>query len=92
MQQLHHSNFGWQTSILKPSVMPLNGFTHPSSPASYSQQLRTISEEVLFGHFMTTLNNAFERELTLEDEGYESGSESLNISTPLHIMPFLYHI
>ena len=25
-----------------------------------SQQLRNISEEVLFGHFMTTLNDAFE--------------------------------
>ena len=34
-----------------------------------SQQLRSTSEEVLFGHFMTTLNDAFEQELALEDEG-----------------------
>ena len=27
-------------------------------------------EEVLFGHFMTTLNAAFENKLTLEEEGY----------------------
>ena len=29
-------------------------------------------EEVSFGHFMITLNVAFENKLTLEDEGYES--------------------
>ena len=40
------------------------------------QQLRNISEEVLFGHFVTTLNDAFEWEYTLEDEGYESGSKA----------------
>ena len=40
------------------------------------------SEEVLFGHFMTTLNAAFENKLALEDEGYETRSKSFNISTP----------
>ena len=33
---------------------------------------------------MTTLNNTFEWKLALEDIGYESGSESLSVSTPLH--------
>ena len=56
------------------------------------QQLRHISEEVLFGHFMTTLNEAFEREIALEDKGYESGSESLNIPSPLCRTPCLYHV
>ena len=56
------------------------------------QQLRSISEEVLFGHFVTTLNDAFEWELALEDEGYDSGSESLNILTPLCRTPHLYHV
>ena len=41
------------------------------------------SNEILFGHFMTTLNAAFESKLALEDEGYESGSENFNTSTPL---------
>ena len=41
---------------------------------------------------MTILNDAFEWALTLEEEGYESGSESLNIPTPLHTAPCLYHI
>ena len=57
-----------------------------------AQQLRNISEEGLFGHFMNTLNDIFERELTLEDEGYESVNDNLNIPTPLHRTPCLYHI
>ena len=48
-----------------------------------AQHVRYISEEILFSHFVTTLNDAFEGELALEDIGYESGSESLYISTPL---------
>ena len=53
-----------------------------------AQQLRSISEEVLFGHF----NDAFEWELTLEDEGYDSGSECLNVPTPLRRTPHLQHV
>ena len=34
------------------------------------------SDKILFGHFVTTLNAAFESKLALEDEGYESGSEN----------------
>ena len=41
------------------------------------------SEEVLFGHFVSTLNAAFESKLALEDKGYESGSENFYIPTPL---------
>ena len=41
---------------------------------------------------MTTLIDAFEYQLTLEDEGYESGSEGLNIPTSLHSTPCLYHV
>ena len=48
-----------------------------------AQHLQYVEEEILFGHFMTTLNNALEWELTLEDIGYESGSESLSVPTPL---------
>ena len=54
--------------------------------------LRNISEEILFGCFMTTLNDAFKWELALEDRGYESGSESLSIPTPLYRAPHLYHV
>ena len=57
-----------------------------------AQQLRNISEEVLFIHFMTTLNNTFEWELAQEDEGYEIGTESLNVPTPLQRAPCLCHV
>ena len=48
-----------------------------------TQQLRNMSEEVLFGCFITTLNDTFERELAQEDDRYESGNKSLSIPTPL---------
>ena len=41
---------------------------------------------------MITLNNTLERELTQEGEGYESGNDSSNISTPLRRAPQIYHI
>ena len=40
---------------------------------------------------MTTLNTAFESKLTLEDEGYESGSENFNIPTPLRRTSRIHH-
>ena len=48
------------------------------------------SEEVLFSHFMTMLNAAFESKLDLEDEVYESGSENFNIPTPLQCVLLEY--
>ena len=41
------------------------------------------SHEVLFGHFVTTLNTTSESKLTLEDEGYDSGSK--NFKYPHHL-------
>ena len=41
---------------------------------------------------MTILNDASEWELALEDEGYDSGNESLNIPNPLHRTSHLCHI
>ena len=57
-----------------------------------AQHLRTISEEILFGYFVTTLKDAFKGECVLEDGGYKSGSESLGIPTPQHRAPCLYNI
>ena len=48
--------------------------------------------KVLFGHFVTTLNAAFESKLALEDKGYESGSENFNIPTPLTCTPRIHHV
>ena len=49
-------------------------------------------DEVLFGHFVTTLNATFESKLSLEDKGYESGSEHFNIPTPLRRSSRIHHI
>ena len=50
------------------------------------------SDEVLFSPFMTTLSATFESKLTLEDEGYDSGSENFNIPTPLRRTSKIHHI
>ena len=49
-------------------------------------------QEVLFGCFMTMLNDAFERELAPADEGYESGSEISNLPTPLRQSSRIHHV
>ena len=49
-------------------------------------------EEVIFSYFMTTLNDAFERELTLANEGYESGSETSNLPTSLRLTSRMHHV
>ena len=40
--------------------------------APSAHTLHQQSDKILFGHFMTTLNVAFEQKLALEDEGYDS--------------------
>ena len=54
--------------------------------------LHQQSDEILFSHFMTTLNAAFEQKLSLENEGYESSSENFNMPPPLRKMPKIHHI
>ena len=49
-------------------------------------------KEVLFSHFVTMLNDTFERELALEDDGYESGSKSSNLPTPLRRTSRIHHV
>ena len=41
-----------------------------------SHTLHQLSEDVLFGHFVIALNAAFTQQLSLADEGYESGSNT----------------
>ena len=65
-----------------------NAFFYSTSTHLLCQQ----SDEVLFSYFMTTLNAAFESKLTLEDEGYESGSENSNIATPLRRTSRIHHV
>ena len=53
--------------------------------------LHQQSDEVLFSHFMTTLNAAFESKSTLEDKGYYSGSKNCNIPTPHRRTSKIHH-
>ena len=39
-----------------------------------------------------TLNAAFEQQLALADEGYESGSDTINLPTALRKMPRIHHV
>ena len=56
-----------------------------------SHTLHQSSEEVLFGCFVVALNSAFTQQLSLADEGYESGSNK-DLPTPLHKTPCIHHV
>ena len=50
---------------------------------STSHTLCQQSEETLFGSFIISLNAAFTQQLSLADEGYESGSDTVDLPTLL---------
>ena len=60
------------------------------SPTSHT--LCQQSDEILFGHFVIALNAAFDQQLLLADEGYKSGSDTINLPTPLRKTPHIHHI
>ena len=60
------------------------------SPSSHT--LHQQSNKILFGHFVIILNTAFDQELSLADEGYESGSDTIDLPTPLRKTPRIHHV
>ena len=60
------------------------------SPSSHTLHLQ--SDEILFGFFVITLNAAFDQQLSLVDEGYKSGSDTINLPTPLRKTPRIHHV
>ena len=60
------------------------------SPSSHT--LHQQSDEILFGHFVITLNAAFDQQLSLADEGYKSGSDTIDLPTPLRKTPRIHHV
>ena len=46
----------------------------------------------MFGHFIIALNAAFNQQLSLADEGYESGSDTIDLPTPLQKTPHIHHV
>ena len=57
-----------------------------------SHTLHRQSDEILFGHFVITLNAAFDQQLSLADEGYESGSDTIDLPTPLRKTLRIHHV
>ena len=57
-----------------------------------SHTLCQLSDDVLFGHFVIALNAAFTQQLSLADEGYKSGSDTINLPTPLRKTPHIHHM
>ena len=57
-----------------------------------SHTLGQLSEDVLFGCFVIALNAAFTQQLSLADEGYESGSDTVDLPTPLRKSPCIHHM
>ena len=58
---------------------------------STSHTLCQLSEETLFGCFILALNSAFTQQLSLADEGYESGSNE-DLPTPLRKTTYIHHV
>ena len=59
---------------------------------STSHTLCQQSEETLFGCLVIALNAAFTQQLSLADEGYKSGSETIDLPTPLQKTPYIHHV
>ena len=87
-----HYSFGQGTSTQSPLAQPQNMFIpHSSTPLlvkHYCQQ----SDETLFGCFIIALNAAYIQPLSLADEGYESGSDTIDLPTPLWKTPCIHHV
>ena len=60
------------------------------SPAS--QTLHQQSDETLFGCFVIALNAAFDQQLSLTDEGFISGTDTVDLPTPLRKTLCIHHI
>ena len=75
-----------------PLVEPWNKSTPHFSThhqAIYSHQQ---SDKILFEDFVIALNAAFDQQLSLADEGYESGSDTVDLTTPLRKTPQIHHV
>ena len=57
-----------------------------------SHTLHQLSEDVLFGCFVIALNAVFTQQLSLADEGYKCGSDTIDLPTPLGKTPHVHHV
>ena len=54
--------------------------------------LQRLANDVLFTRFVIVLNTAFTQQLSLADEGYESGTKNTALPTPLRQVPQIHHV
>ena len=108
METTEYWLMAWEYSIWNATIALLQFWTEDLNPVtlgiatecvyttffwtSTSHTLCQQSEETLFGSFVIALNAAFTQQLSLADEGYESGSDTVDLPTPLWKTPCIYHI
>ena len=91
----HHHSF---TPVLEADLDPVTlgrATEHVYTTFFYSPSSHTLhqqSDEILFGCFVITLNAIFGQQLSLADEGYESGSDTIDLPTPLRKTPRIHHV
>ena len=89
----------WEYSIWNATIASLQFWTEDLNPVTlgiatesvyttffYTSTTHTLcqqSDETLFGCFIIALNAAFTQQLSLADEGYKSGSDTIDLPTPL---------
>ena len=82
------------TAVLDPVDLAMtteevySAFFYSTSTHTLHQQ----SDKMLFGHFVIALNAAFDQQLALAFAGYESGSYTIDLPTPLRKMPGIHHV
>ena len=108
METADYWPMAWEYSIWNATIASLQFWTEDLDPVtlgiateriyttffwtSTSHTLGQQSEEVLFGCFVIALNAVFTQQLSLADEGYESGSDTIDLPTPLRKTPCIHHI
>ena len=68
-----------QSPLVDPIECVYTTFFYTSMSHTLCQQ----PDETLFGHFIIALYAAFIQQLSLADEGYKSGSDTIDLPTPL---------
>ena len=57
-----------------------------------SHTIHQLPEDVLFGCFVIALNAAITQQLLFTDEGYESGSDTMDLPNPLRKTPCILYV
>ena len=108
METAEYWPMAWEYSIWNAAIASLQFWTEHLNPVTLSIATECIyttffwtstshtlcqqSEEPLFGCFVIALNTAFTQQLSLADEGYKSGSDTVDLPSPLQKTPCKHHI